>query len=92
MLATGSSGPFPGKCALDIPLSKHLMSLYENFTDEIKQAKSIIVVGGGAVGVELAGEIATDYPGQKTVSLCLCLHFITEQTAVVVSCHKEIVT
>ena len=43
------------------------MSLYENLTEEIKKAKSVIIVGGGAVGVELAGEIATDYPGEKTV-------------------------
>lgn len=32
---------------------------------EIAEAKKIIIVGGGAVGVELAGEIAEKYSGQK---------------------------
>ena len=69
VLATGSNGPFPGKCTMDEPLSKNLMTMYENFTEEVKQANSVVIVGGGAVGVELAGDIATDYPGQKSVSL-----------------------
>jgi apoptosis-inducing factor 2 len=32
---------------------------------KIESSRSILVVGGGPVGVELAGEIATDYPGKK---------------------------
>jgi apoptosis-inducing factor 2 len=31
----------------------------------MESSQSILVVGGGSVGVELAGEIATDYPGKK---------------------------
>ncbi|XP_076807056.1 ferroptosis suppressor protein 1-like [Clavelina lepadiformis] len=68
ILATGTSGPFPGKCRHDKPTSQ-LIQLYENYTNEIKAAKKVVVVGGGAVGVEMAGEIATDYPGQKEVTI-----------------------
>ncbi|CAD7704388.1 unnamed protein product [Ostreobium quekettii] len=35
----------------------------------IVAAKSVLIVGGGPVGVELAAEILTDFPGQKTVTL-----------------------
>lgn len=33
----------------------------------IKEAGRVMVVGGGASGVELAGEIATDYPGKQVM-------------------------
>ncbi|XP_024542924.1 apoptosis-inducing factor 2-like [Selaginella moellendorffii] len=36
--------------------------------ERLKRASSILVVGGGPVGVELAGEIVTDFP-EKSVSL-----------------------
>ena len=72
VIATGCSGPFPGKCPPDMK-SRDLIQLYEQYTDELKRAKSIVVVGGGAVGVEMAGEIATDYPDQKTVRALLIL-------------------
>ncbi|XP_077230255.1 uncharacterized protein LOC143863472 [Tasmannia lanceolata] len=32
---------------------------------KIKSAKSVLIVGGGPTGVELAGEIAVDYPDKK---------------------------
>ncbi|KAJ3196755.1 Apoptosis-inducing factor 2 [Irineochytrium annulatum] len=31
--------------------------------DAVKAAKSVVIVGGGAVGIEITGEIATDHPG-----------------------------
>ena len=34
-------------------------------TFQIKSANKIVIVGGGAVGVELAGEIATEFPGKQ---------------------------
>lgn len=38
-------------------------SLTEN--EKIKAAQSILIVGGGPTGVELAGEIAVDFPEKK---------------------------
>lgn len=65
VLATGSSGPFPGKCDHSDGNSSKLMQLYEDFALEVKEAKNIVLVGGGAVGVELSGEIAGDYPDKQ---------------------------
>lgn len=42
------------------------LSMTDN--EKIKGAKSILIVGGGPTGVELAGEIAFDYP-EKDVTL-----------------------
>lgn len=33
--------------------------------EKIKSSNSILIIGGGPTGVELAGEIATDFPGKK---------------------------
>lgn len=40
------------------------MSVYAEH-DEIKSADSILIVGGGPTGVELAAEIAVDFPEKK---------------------------
>lgn len=41
---------------------------YQADNEKIKSARSILIVGGGPTGVELAGEIAVDYP-HKAVTL-----------------------
>lgn len=33
--------------------------------EKLKAAKSVLIVGGGPTGVELAGEIVTDFPDKK---------------------------
>lgn len=38
---------------------------YEAEYDKIKSANSILIVGGGPTGVELAGELAVDFPEKK---------------------------
>lgn len=35
--------------------------------EKIKSANSVLIVGGGPTGVELAGEIAVDFPGKKVI-------------------------
>lgn len=35
---------------------------------QLQKSDKVVVIGGGAVGVELAGEIATEFP-QKTVTI-----------------------
>lgn len=35
--------------------------------EKIKSANSILIVGGGPTGVELAGEIAVDFPNKKVI-------------------------
>lgn len=41
---------------------------YEEENKKLKSSNSVLIVGGGPTGVELAGEIATDYP-EKRVTL-----------------------
>ncbi|CAI5516944.1 unnamed protein product [Closterium sp. Naga37s-1] len=41
------------------------LKFYAQESEKLKAAKSVVVVGGGPSGVELAGEILTDMPGKK---------------------------
>jgi len=59
VIAVGSSGPFPGR-----PMSNYVNEAtreYLNLSDEIEKANDIVIIGGGAVGVEIAGEIGEKY-------------------------------
>ncbi|UJR31621.1 hypothetical protein I4U23_019103 [Adineta vaga] len=62
VIATGSSYAFPGKIA-EIE-SSSAINLFNNLQEKIKQSEQILIIGGGPVGIELAGEIATDFPGK----------------------------
>lgn len=35
--------------------------------EKVKSAKSVLIIGGGPTGVELAGEIAVDFPDKKVI-------------------------
>lgn len=63
VIATGSSYAFPGKVA-ETEISKAI-NLYNNLREKIGQSHQVLVIGGGPVGVELAGEIATDFPDKE---------------------------
>lgn len=67
VIATGSKGPFPGKCDYTAPTSQ-LVTQYEDCATALKGAKKVVVIGGGAVGVEMAAEIAHEYP-EKSVTM-----------------------
>ncbi|KAL9422471.1 hypothetical protein AB3S75_034693 [Citrus x aurantiifolia] len=43
------------------------LSQYEKEFEKVKSANSVLVVGGGPTGVELAGEIAVDFPDKKVI-------------------------
>ena len=49
-----------------VPRNKNeRISQFQEDNKKIKSSSSILIIGGGPVGVELAGEIATDYPDKK---------------------------
>ncbi|MDN3613314.1 NAD(P)/FAD-dependent oxidoreductase [Vibrio gallaecicus] len=52
------------KTALDLETRNGEMLGYN---DELKSADKVLIIGGGVVGVELAGEIAYAFPVKKTV-------------------------
>ncbi|UJR34420.1 hypothetical protein I4U23_021827 [Adineta vaga] len=66
VIATGSSYAFPGKVAETNP--PQALVLYDNVRQKIERAQKILIIGGGPVGIEMAGEIATEFP-QKDITL-----------------------
>ncbi|XP_054428651.1 ferroptosis suppressor protein 1 isoform X2 [Pteronotus mesoamericanus] len=64
ILATGSTGPFPGKLNW-VCSQQDAIQAYE---DMVQRSQSIVVVGGGSAGVEMAAEVKTEYP-EKEVTL-----------------------
>ncbi|KAL9263707.1 Apoptosis-inducing factor homolog A-like protein [Drosera capensis] len=58
VIATGHDAPFP-------KTKPERLHEYEKENEKIKAARSILIIGGGPTGVELAGEIAVDYPDKK---------------------------
>lgn len=66
VLATGSTYPFPAKMASDKVAASAASVRLVN--ERVAQAKNILLIGAGSVGIELAGEIASRYPG-KSVTL-----------------------
>ncbi|MEU4693432.1 FAD/NAD(P)-binding oxidoreductase [Actinoplanes sp. NPDC023714] len=60
VLATGSSGPFPAK--IDDPV--RAVARLEQLRDNLVRASHVLLLGAGAVGLEMAGEIAAAWPGK----------------------------
>ncbi|KAL2769787.1 ferroptosis suppressor protein 1 [Daubentonia madagascariensis] len=67
ILATGSTGPFPGKYN-EVSSQQAAIQAYEDMVKQVQRSRFIVVVGGGSAGVEMAAEIKTDYP-EKEVTL-----------------------
>ncbi|XP_067876671.1 ferroptosis suppressor protein 1-like [Heterodontus francisci] len=64
ILATGSSGPFPGKFTEPVTM-ENAIQMYEDLVKKVQEAQRVVVIGGGAAGVEMAAEIKTDYPDKE---------------------------
>jgi len=59
VIATGASYRFPGKL-VDVSMS-NAKAVYKKVYADVKKARHVVIVGGGSVGVELAGEIGAEY-------------------------------
>ncbi|KAE8210070.1 hypothetical protein CF327_g6004 [Tilletia walkeri] len=59
ILATGSTYPAPARASS--PKTAEAKASFKKMQAQIKDAKSILIVGGGEVGVEFAGEIHAQY-------------------------------
>ncbi|KAG0225689.1 hypothetical protein B0O80DRAFT_492888 [Mortierella sp. GBAus27b] len=64
VLATGASNPAPAKFS-NITSSAEAIAASNEIYAQISKSKSILVIGGGATGVELAGEIKVAFPDKK---------------------------
>ena len=60
IFACGSSNDFPGKLPLGSS-EENAKQLYDELRAKIKDSKNIVIIGGGPIGIELAGEIVDEY-------------------------------
>ncbi|MFK4297165.1 NADH dehydrogenase FAD-containing subunit [Arthrobacter sp. GAS37] len=69
VLASGSSYPFPAKS--DRLVTTDAIARYQAAHDDLKRAARVMLLGAGAVGLELAGEIAAAWPEKDIVMVDL---------------------
>ena len=67
VFCVGSQGPFPGKLDDCVTSMSEATLRYEKFAEELDKAVNVLIVGGGAVGVELAGEIGEKYKAKNVI-------------------------
>lgn len=68
VLATGSKWPGP----IDFPEDEtDLHQFVAQWREKFRAASDIVIVGGGAVGVELSGEIRDEYPVRPSINVLL---------------------
>ncbi|XP_066266663.1 ferroptosis suppressor protein 1-like [Branchiostoma lanceolatum] len=65
VLATGSTGAFPFNLPDGMTTAAQVVKKSEGVLELVKAAKKVAIIGGGAVGTEIAGEIATDYKDKE---------------------------
>jgi len=63
VICVGSTGPKPARS--EAVTIKELKEEAQSFSEAVIEAENIAIVGGGAVGVELAGEIIDVYPDKN---------------------------
>ena len=63
IIATGSSYHLPSRIGLTA--RQPTLSLYTTAQAAIKASSKVLIIGAGPVGVEIAGEVATDYPDKE---------------------------
>lgn len=70
VIAVGGSSPFPGKIiSRNEKCSKEDgCKIYSDFFKQIEVSKDVLIVGGGAVGIEMAGEIRNEF-SQKNITV-----------------------
>lgn len=69
VLATGSSSAFPIKAGSSSSTTTNdredVQRALAETAENIERSESVLVIGGGAVGVEMAGELRAYHPGKK---------------------------
>jgi NADH dehydrogenase FAD-containing subunit len=63
IIALGSSYTLPSRIGPSVRSSA--LTQYTTVRAAVERANSVLVIGAGAVGTELAAEVATDFPGKK---------------------------
>ncbi|XP_078483042.1 ferroptosis suppressor protein 1-like [Ciona intestinalis] len=79
VIASGSRSGFPSKVAVDASIEE-VKRLYNEYRKEVVAAKRVLMVGGGAVGVELSGEIKTEFPDKEVTIVSSSEFLVTTRT------------
>lgn len=69
IIATGSRSPAPGPWKNSLEGYEASLKELHDTQEAVGKAKTIVIGGGGATGVETAGEIKFEYGAQKEVTL-----------------------
>ncbi|EGC30594.1 hypothetical protein DICPUDRAFT_83476 [Dictyostelium purpureum] len=69
VIATGSNVLAPFKAPLNLTNNRDIQQYFDNFSNQIKQANKILIVGGGSVGVEFAAEVYDKYGKDKKITI-----------------------
>ncbi|CAG8677153.1 4507_t:CDS:2 [Cetraspora pellucida] len=77
IIATGSNYPKPGKLIADNK-EEGVVDLVTQ-RNAVKHAKKILIIGGGPVGIELAGEIASVYRNKEITLIHSENHLLNEK-------------
>nr|XP_002126981.1 apoptosis-inducing factor 2-like [Ciona intestinalis] len=82
VIAVGSRSNFPSNLSKDYPDVNidEGKEIYTDYREEIMKSRRIVLVGGGAVGVELAGEIKTDYPDKSVTIVSSTNYLVSSRT------------
>jgi NADH dehydrogenase FAD-containing subunit len=67
VLASGSEYPFPAKS--DVDDTNNALEEYRAAHDRLQHASRVLLIGAGAVGIELAGEIKAAWPQTHVILL-----------------------
>mmetsp|Transcript_12598 Transcript_12598/g.24429 ORF Transcript_12598/g.24429 Transcript_12598/m.24429 type:complete len:410 (+) Transcript_12598:986-2215(+) len=65
VIATGASNRSPGEPSPALRTQKELTSFFVEKAEAIRKASKITIIGGGVVGVELSGEIKSQYQDKE---------------------------
>ncbi|CAD6924487.1 unnamed protein product [Tilletia laevis] len=80
ILATGSTYPAPARAGS--PKTAEAKAALQKLQAQVKDAKSVLIVGGGEVGVEFAGEIQAVYPSKKITLVSRSEQLISKSTPI----------
>jgi NADH dehydrogenase FAD-containing subunit len=81
VIATGSRYASPIKDSI-MALASRADELH-NYFQRLESAQSVLIIGGGLVGVELAAEIVTRYPSKKVILVHAGTHLLERNTLIV---------